>query len=106
MKDTSTRLQWILLIAICLFMAACAAGPNSAAGTPAADGNVYGFWYGLWHGMIAGITFVVGLFEPGVRAYEVHNNGNWYDLGFVLGIGSFSGGCTCGVRYGTSRSHR
>lgn len=94
----------LLLIAICLLFAACAAGPNSAAGTAAADGNVYGFWYGLWHGMIAPITFIVGLFEEGVRVYEVHNNGNWYDLGFVLGIGGFSGCCAGGVRYGRSRS--
>jgi len=93
-----------LLIATCLLFAACAAGPNSAVGTAAADGYVYGFWYGLWHGMIAPIAFIVGLFEDGVRVYEVHNNGNWYDLGFVLGIGGFSGGCTASVRYGRSRS--
>lgn len=93
-----------LFIAFGLVLAACAAGPNSAAGTAAADGSVYGFWYGLWHGMIAPITFVVGLFEDGVRVYEVHNNGNWYDLGFVLGIGGFSSSCACGVQYGRSRS--
>ena len=93
-----------LLLAICLLLAACAAGPNSAAGTASADGYVYGFWYGLWHGMIAPITFIVGLFEEGVRVYEVHNNGNWYDLGFVLGIGGFSGSCVGGARYRRSRS--
>ena len=99
MKTVQRYAPMILLVATCLLLAACAAGPNGAAGTADADGYVYGFWYGLWHGMIAPITFVVGLFEDGVRVYEVHNNGNWYDLGFVLGVGGFSGCCAGGVQY-------
>jgi hypothetical protein len=69
-----------------LFMtvAACAAGPNATAG--AAGPGVAGFWLGLWHGLISPITFIVSLFNDRVNIYEVHNVGNWYNLGFMIGI--------------------
>ncbi len=64
----------------------CAAGPGltgSAVGpTPA------GFWLGFWHGLIAPVTFLVSLFNDSVSIYEIHNNGNWYDAGFMIGISS------------------
>jgi hypothetical protein len=52
-----------------------------------------GFLGGLWHGLIAPITFFISLFVSGVSVYETHNNGRWYEFGFILGIGGFSG-CT------------
>lgn len=81
------------IVALAIGLSACAAGSNPAANHANAAGDIAGFWLGLWHGWIAAITFIIGLFEPTVRAYEVHNNGNWYDLGFLLGIGAFGGGC-------------
>lgn len=51
-----------------------------------------GFWLGLWHGIIAPVTFLISLFTDNVNIYEVHNNGNWYDFGFVLGAGILFGG--------------
>jgi hypothetical protein len=66
------------------------AGPDSKFKLP--DARPAGFWAGYWHGMIAPITFFVGLFKPGVRIYETHNNGAWYDLGFILGASSSLGG--------------
>jgi hypothetical protein len=66
------------------------AGPDSKWKLP--DAEPAGFWSGLWHGSIAPITFVIGLFKPGVRIYETHNNGAWYDLGFILGASSSLGG--------------
>jgi len=45
-----------------------------------------GFLGGLWHGIIAPITFIVSLFVDGVSIYESHNNGRWYEFGFLLGI--------------------
>lgn len=66
------------------------AGPDSKFKLP--DARPAGFWVGYWHGMIAPITFFVGLFKPGVRIYETHNNGAWYDLGFILGVSSSLGG--------------
>jgi hypothetical protein len=71
-----------------LLLAGCAAGANPAAG----HGDA-GFWLGLWQGLILPITFVVSLFTDQVTIYEVANNGNWYDAGFVLGaVCSLSGG--------------
>lgn len=55
-----------------------------------------GFWKGLWHGMIAPIAFVVSLFSDHVRIYASPNVGRWYDFGFMLGIGGFSGGIFAG----------
>ena len=33
-----------------------------------------------------------------VRLYEVHNNGGWYNFGFVLGAGLFLSGGILGKR--------
>jgi hypothetical protein len=83
----------LLLVALAaLLLAACAAGPNPAAGVAAEDGSVAGFWLGLWHGVIAPITFVISLFSDGVNVYEVHNNGGWYNFGFVIGAVVLIGG--------------
>ena len=41
---------------------------------------------GLWHGIITPVTFVISLFNENVNIYEVHNNGNWYNFGFVFGL--------------------
>jgi len=75
-----------------LVMVGCAAGPNILAHTPASDGSVAGFWLGLWHGIISPITFIISLFSNNVHMYEVHNNGGWYNFGFVLGAGILFGG--------------
>lgn len=88
----------LFLAALSLIVASCAPGANPSAGHSDAFGDVYGFWYGLWHGMISMFTFIIGLFEPTIRVYEVHNNGNWYDLGFMLGIGGFASGASTGAK--------
>ena len=67
-----------------LVLAACAPGANDVA---AAGGQqLAGFWLGLWHGIIIPVTFVISLFNDSVNIYEVHNNGNWYNFGFVFGL--------------------
>jgi hypothetical protein len=81
-----------MTLLIILLMSACSAGANPEIGVPAADGDVAGFWMGLWHGLIAPITFVISLFSDTVNVYEVHNSGNWYDLGFVFGASMAFGG--------------
>jgi hypothetical protein len=91
-----------VLLALAL-LAGCAPGPNELAKSPDADGKVAGFWAGLWHGIIAPITFIISLFTRKVSFYEVHNNGNWYNLGFVLGAGILTGGGFLGSR---KRRHR
>lgn len=58
-------------------------GPNSKYKLPGV--SPAGFWAGLWHGLLIGITFIVSLFNDGVRIYETNNSGRWYDFGFLLG---------------------
>ena len=91
-----------LALGALVLLAGCAAGPNDLAGTASADGDVAGFWLGLWHGFIALVTFVISLFTDSVSVYEVHNNGGWYDFGFVLGLlialGGGGGGASRGRR--------
>ncbi|HEX9410261.1 MAG TPA: hypothetical protein VF986_00995 [Actinomycetota bacterium] len=83
---------WLLLVAVLgatLILSSCAAGPNPSAGT---GEELAGFWLGLWHGIILPVTFVVSLFTDDVSVYEVANNGNWYDLGFFVGVAMSLGG--------------
>ncbi len=82
----------VVLVGLALVLVSCAAGVNDRVGTANAEGHVAGFWLGLWHGMICPITFIVSLFTDGVQVYEVHNNGGWYNFGFVFGILAFHGG--------------
>ena len=76
-----------------LLLAACTAGSNPEVGQGGA-----GFFLGLWHGFISPVTFVISLFTNNVNLYEVNNNGNWYDFGFVLGAGILFGGGWGGAR--------
>jgi hypothetical protein len=71
-----------------VLLAGCAAGANPQAGRASANGVAVGFWLGLWPGVIAPVTFVISLFTDTVNIYEVHNNRNWYNLGFFLGFGT------------------
>jgi len=73
-----------LVVVLALTSCAGAPGPNNVA--EVATGHTAGFWAGLWHGLILPITFVVSLFTDQVNVYDVHNNGGWYNFGYVLGI--------------------
>jgi hypothetical protein len=88
----------LVLLALAVVLTACTAGANPTAQVAAEDGTLAGFWLGLWHGVIGPVAFVVSLFSDAVGVYEVHNNGAWYDLGFVLGLGFIVGGGSCGAR--------
>src|SRR5690606_29723417 len=100
-KSTSRSRVWMYaaVILLALLLAACAAGANPEVGSAAPDADTAaGFWLGLWHGIIAPVTFVISLFTDNVNLYEVHNNGNWYDFGFVLGAGILFGSGSAGSR--------
>jgi hypothetical protein len=92
-----TVLVIIALVAL-IVLTSCAAGSNSQAGVANAHGHVAGFWRGLWQGIIAPITFFISLFTHRVNIYEVHNNGNWYNFGFVIGAGILFSGGAAGAR--------
>jgi LPXTG-motif cell wall-anchored protein len=80
------------LLLLAFVLASCAPGHNVVQSAADKHGHVAGFWLGLWQGIIAPITFFVSLFSHNVNVYEVHNNGNWYNFGFVLGAGILLGG--------------
>ncbi len=46
----------------------------------------------MWRGLISPIAFIVSLFDADVAIHEIHNNGNWYDFGFMLGVSGVSSG--------------
>ncbi len=81
-----------LLIVAIFLLTACAAGPNDMANSENPEGKIAGFWLGLWHGIIAPITFIISLFNKNVGVYEVHNNGGWYNFGFLIGMMIIFGG--------------
>lgn len=80
---------FVVLAVFLVVLTACAPGPNVAA---ASGPDTAGFWLGLWHGIISPITFIVSLFNHAVSIYEVHNNGGWYNFGFLLGASMVLGG--------------
>jgi hypothetical protein len=93
-----------LIIIIMLMLIACAPGPNTMKKTEGPGGKVAGFWKGLWHGIITPVAFVISLFNKNINIYEVHNNGGWYNLGYILGLMIiFSGSGTGAGRVSCSR---
>jgi len=96
----------LILCVICILvitLAGCAPGPNKLAATADAEGEVAGFWLGLWQGVIAPVTFIISLFSDKVEMYEVHNNGGWYNFGFLLGVIIIFGGSGGGAARGRRR---
>jgi hypothetical protein len=88
MRRRNTYLGLGAVLAL-LTLSACAAGPNEMVDT---GPDPAGFWLGLWQGLISPITFLISLFTSEVNVYEVQNNGNWYDSGFMLGVAMAFGG--------------
>jgi hypothetical protein len=95
----------VLVVAVVLMLAftGCAPGPNTLTGSPDQEGDVAGFWRGLWQGIITPITFIISLFSDRVDMYEVHNNGGWYNFGYLLGVMIIFGGGGGGAARGRRR---
>jgi hypothetical protein len=92
-----------LAITAALLLASCTPGVNPTTGLPGVLGTTAGFWTGLWRGFISPVTFIISLFSKNVSIYEVHNNGNWYNFGFMLGISMILGGGASGARRRSKR---
>jgi hypothetical protein len=88
----------VLVILALVLLAGCAPGPNDMRGSASATGVVAGFWRGLWNGIIAPVTLIISLFNGKVQMYEVHNNGGWYNFGFLVGMMIIFGGGAGGAR--------
>jgi len=82
----------VVLVLVLLMLASCAPGINELSNVASRTGVVAGFWRGLWNGVISPVTFIVSLFRRSVQMYDVHNNGGWYNFGFILGISAVFGG--------------
>ncbi len=89
MKTGKVALALLLALVV---LASCAPGPNQLIKTENKVGVVAGFWRGLWNGIIAPITLIISLFNKEVQMYEVHNNGGWYNFGFLIGATILCGG--------------
>jgi hypothetical protein len=77
----------LLVIVLALALTSCVPGD----GTYTAN-NPAGFLWGIWHGWVSPISLIIGIFDPGIRVYEINNTGWWYDFGFYMAIISGFGG--------------
>ena len=84
------RLLSLFAIILIFLIASCATPETLEACVNSADER--GFLWGILHGFIAPLTFIISIFMDDVAMYAVNNVGAWYDFGFLLGIGGFSGG--------------
>ena len=83
---------FVLVLLALSILAGCAPGANQSKGTASEHDGVAGFWLGLWQGFIAPFVFVASLFKNNLSIYEVHNNGAWYNFGYLFGLACFFGG--------------
>lgn len=88
----STLALFVIVLLVAGILAGCAPGANQFKGMPSEHNAVAGFWLGIWQGFIAPFVFVLSLFKDNVSIYEAHNNGAWYNLGYLFGLACFFGG--------------
>ena len=88
----------LLISLLILGITGCTAGPNEMVNSSDEEGKIAGFWQGTWHGFISPFTFLISLFSDAVHVYEVHNNGGWYNFGFLMGASMMFGGGQAGAR--------
>jgi hypothetical protein len=96
-RQASPRIKVAGALLVLAFVSACFAAQTSIV-SAAPQPSMPGFWRGFWHGFIAPIAFIASLFSDTIRIYALPNAGLWYDFGFMLGIGGFSGGIFAGSK--------
>ena len=82
----------LLVIFLVSILAACAPGANQSKGVANQHDVVAGFWLGIWQGFIAPFVFLASLFRSNLNIYEAHNNGAWYNFGYLFGLACILGG--------------
>ena len=60
-------------------------GANPLMNATDANGRTAGVLLGIWHGIISPVTMVLSFVNPELQMYEVHNDGNQYNFGFLIG---------------------
>jgi hypothetical protein len=88
----SSLILLVLVLVLLNILVGCAPGANQSKGTANDRDVIAGFWLGLWQGFIAPFVFVASLFKNNLGIYEVHNNGVWYNSGYLFGLACFFGG--------------
>lgn len=83
--------QHLAIIIVALFVLALLTGCLPGDGTEIPD-RPANFLFGIWHGWLAPLSLILSLFTDGVRIYEIHNTGWWYDFGFYIAVISGFGG--------------
>ncbi len=80
-----------LLVLVGLLCLTGCVEPNHLTNTrPDKGGEIAGFLHGLWHGYMIVVNFVLSLFSSGKNGiYAIHNDGHWYNLGYILGVFAF-----------------
>jgi hypothetical protein len=82
MKNRILKILLVLLVA--MLTISCADVAQVTFTNP--DEHIYGFWGGTWHGMIMFPSFIGSLIWDDIAIYAVHNNGAWYNFGYVGGF--------------------
>lgn len=88
------KVKLLLLTCLLALVAAGCADKNTLTDVSRSlsDYGPAGFWRGLWHGLCAPFAFIGIMFGLDVGVYEAFNTGNWYNFGFLLGVGGLGAG--------------
>jgi hypothetical protein len=73
----------LALLAVGIYIVVNRIGMATRIGYPAEPAN---FWVGLWQGLIICLSFIASWFDKNIVLYQVHNNGFWYNFGFMIGL--------------------
>jgi len=71
-------------------------------GMPTRDVDLSGapanFWLGLWQGLIIVLSFIASWFDNNIVLYQVHNNVDFGNLGYLIAVSVSVGGIARGSR--------
>lgn len=86
-----TKMNQLILIGMVVILFASCASSEVIEGCVDVEAQE-GFIFGVFHGFFAPLAFIWSIFSDDMAMYAINNSGGWYDFGFLVGIGGFSGG--------------